>query len=383
MVGRRYLTMRDLQQSVTWVTHMFGFIQSRLLKFTSFAFGLKKIQRYKRVYTGCRAKTNRPIQKIMNALIFYSFGKPDVLEYREINDPVLKQNEILVEMKAIGVNYADMMRRSGIYPLRGNAPYINGYEGAGIVVNNNHHAAVKVGDRIGFADVPFANAEYVAVPVSHAIPLPDAIDFETAASVLLQGLSAHFLTTDCHKVMAGETVLIHAAAGGVGQIMIQICKTLGATVIGLVSSGSKKQLALSKGADIVFLYHENWKEKILALNPAGIDAVFESIGNTMEESLHVTKVKGKVVFFGMAGGEFNLGNPLYLIGTSKTIVGGDLWDYLTSGDERIKRANQLFKWILNKDIQISDPVKFKLSEGRDAHEYMESRKSTGKILLIP
>jgi len=319
----------------------------------------------------------------MKALTFSSYGKPDVLEYIEVNDPVLKQGEILVQMKAIGLNYADMMRRSGSYQLRGNAPYINGYEGAGLIVDTNNNEEFKIGDRVGFADVPFANAELVAVPVSHAIPLPGAIDFEMAASVLLQGLSAHFLTTDCHQVKAGETVLIHAAAGGVGQIMIQICKKLGAEVIGLVSSESKKQLAVTKGADEVFLYSENWKEKILMLYSKGVDAVFDSIGTTMEESLHVTKVRGKVVFFGMAGGEFKLGDPLYLIGTSKTITAGDLWDYLSTREERINRADQLFKWILSKDIQISEPVKFKLSEGKSAHEYMESRKSMGKILLIP
>ncbi|HLK27715.1 MAG TPA: quinone oxidoreductase [Puia sp.] len=319
----------------------------------------------------------------MKALSFSSFGKSDVLEYKEVNDPVLKQGEILVEMKAIGLNYADIMRRCGIYPMRGNAPYINGYEGAGIVVDNNHSKVFKVGDRIGFADVPFANAELVTVPESHAIALPDAIDFETAASILLQGLSAHFLTTDCHKTKAGEVLVVHAAAGGVGMIMIQICKTLGAAVIGLVSSESKRQMALSTGCDTVFLYDEPWKEKILNLHPSGVDAVFESIGNTMEESLHVTKVRGQVVFFGMAGGEFKLGNPLYLIGTSKTITGGDLWDYLTSKEERIKRANQLFEWVINKDIKISDPIKFKLSDGKSAHDLIESRKSTGKILLIP
>ena len=319
----------------------------------------------------------------MKALTFSSFGKPHVLKYIDVNDPVLNQDELLVQMKAIGLNYADMMRRSGVYHVRGNAPYINGYEGAGVVVDNNGHLEFKTGDRIGFADVPFANAEFVRVPVSNAIPLPDPIDFETAASVLLQGLSAHFLTTDCHKVSPKENVLIHAAAGGVGQIMIQICKTIGAKVIGLVSSESKKQLALSKGADMVYLYEENWKENILNLYPTGVDAVFDSIGSTMEESLHVTKVRGKVVFFGMAGGHFNLGDPLYLIGTSKTITGGDLWDYLTSKEERIRRANQLFEWIINKDIQISEPAKFKLSEGKAAHEFMESRKSTGKILLMP
>ena len=122
----------------------------------------------------------------------------------------MKPGEILVEMKAIGLNYADIMRRQGVYPVRGNSPYINGYEGAGIVINNNGHNDFKVGDRIGFADVPFANAEMVAVPVTHVIDLPAEISFETAASVLLQGLSAQFLSADCHPARAGEWVVIHA-----------------------------------------------------------------------------------------------------------------------------------------------------------------------------
>jgi NADPH:quinone reductase len=320
---------------------------------------------------------------MMKALTFSTFGGSDVLEYSEINNPVLRPGEILVEMKAIGLNYADIMRRSGIYLLKGNAPYINGYEGAGVVVDNNGNAEFKIGDRVGFADVPFANAELVAVPDTHAIPLPAQISFETAASVLLQGLSAYFLATDCHQTRKGETVVIHAAAGGVGQILIQICKLYGANVIALVSSDNKKQIALSFGADVAFLYNEDWKEKILALKPPGVDVVFDSIGSTMQQSLEITKVRGQVVFFGMAGGEFKLGNPLYIIGTSKTITGGDLWDYLTSKEERLKRAGQLFEWIIDEKIKVSPPAKFKLADGKQAHDFMESRKSIGKILLIP
>lgn len=319
----------------------------------------------------------------MKALTFSRFGGTDVLEYRDISNPTLKPGEILVKMKAIGVNYADMMRRSGIYPLRGEAPYINGYEGAGIVIDNNHEQGIAVGDRVGFADVPFANAELVAVPATHAIPLPEAISFEMAAAVMLQGLSAHFLATDCHPVTTGETVVIHAAAGGVGQLLIQICKLAGATVTALVSSAAKKEVVMTAGADQVFLYQENWKEKILALHPAGVDVVFDSVGSTMQQSLEVTRVRGRVVFFGMAGGEFNLGNPLYIIGTSKTITGGDLWDYLTSKEERVKRARQLFQWITNGQVKVSPPTTFTLSAGKQAHDFMESRKSSGKILLIP
>ena len=319
----------------------------------------------------------------MNALTLLAPGKSDVLEYKEVAGPVLKTDEILVKMEAIGLNFADIMRRNGTYPLRGNAPYINGYEGAGIVVDSNHHTLFKPGDRIGFADVPFANAELVAVPVDHAIPLPADISSETAASVLLQGLTAQFLTSDSHPVKPGETVLVHAAAGGVGQLLIQVCKLLGATVIGLTSSENKKTICISLGADHVFLYSEDWKTKTLALFPNGVDVVYESVGSTMKESLEVTRIRGQVVLFGLAGDKLELGNPLWIIAHSKTITGGDLWNYLTSGEERTKRAKQLFGWIQSKQLTVSPPARFKLSEGRQAHDFLESRKSTGKILLIP
>jgi NADPH2:quinone reductase len=319
----------------------------------------------------------------MKALTLSTFGSSDVLEYKEISAPVLKEGELLVEMKAIGLNFADLMRRNGTYPMRGHAPYINGFEGAGIVKDPNNHPGFKAGDRVAFADVPFANAELVAVPVENAIPLPDEISFETAASVMLQGLTAHYLTADSHTIKPGETALIHAAAGGVGQLLIQVCKILGATVIGLTSSNDKKEIALSLGADAVFLYDEDWKTQVLAMCPNGVDVVYESIGTTMETSLAVTKILGQVVLFGLAGGKLELGNPLWIIAHSKTITGGDLWNYLTSREERVKRSEQFFEWIIAGKIQVSPPTIFKLSEGKKAHDLMEGRKSTGKILLVP
>jgi NADPH:quinone reductase len=319
----------------------------------------------------------------MKALTFAVPGSPEVLEYKEVNDPVLKPGEILVEMKAIGLNYADIMRRSGVSPMRGHTPYINGFEGAGIVKDSNGHTEFKSGDRVAFADVPFANAELVAVPVTHAIRLPGAISFELAASIMLQGLSAQFLTADSHAVRPGETIVVHAAAGGVGQILIQVCKTMGAKVIGLVSSAAKKEIVQALGADAVFLYSEDWKTKVLELCPTGVDVVYESIGSTMETSLSVTRVLGQVVLFGLAGGTLEVGNPLQIIGQSKTITGGDLWDYLTSAEERQKRSAQLFNWVMQGKIRIAAPSVFKLSEGRKAHEFMEGKQSTGKILMIP
>jgi NADPH2:quinone reductase len=319
----------------------------------------------------------------MKALTLSSFGSSEVLEYKEVNDPVLQGNEILVEMKAIGLNFADLMRRNGVFPMKGNVPYINGFEGAGIVKDNSGHTEFRIGDRVAFADVPFANAELVSVPIDNLIPLPDKISFETAASIMLQGLTAHFLTSDSHKIKKGETVLIHAAAGGVGQLLIQVCKVLGAKVIGLASSESKKQIALSLGADAAFLYSQDWETKVLEIFPDGVDVVYESIGTTMRSSLAVTKILGQVVFFGMAGGKLELGNPLLIIAHSKTITGGDLWNYLTSREERLKRAKILFEWIIDGKIKISAPTVFKLSEGKKAHDFMEGRQSTGKVLMIP
>ena len=318
----------------------------------------------------------------MKALTFSTFGNSDVLEYIEIPNPQLKNDEILVEMKAIGLNFADVYRRKGNYHLKGNPPFIAGYEGAGIVVESNN-SDYKIGDRVAFADVPFANAELVAVNTNHVIPLPDDISFETAASVLLQGLTAHYLATDSHKTTKGETVLIHAAAGGVGQLLTQISKLLGANVIGLTSSAEKAKTAIEQGVDHVLLYNEDWKSDLFKIIPKGVDVVYDSIGSTLMESFEVTKECGQVVFFGMAGGDPEFVNPRMLMDSSKTLTGGDLWSYLNSKEERTKRANQLFHWILDGKIKLSKPTSFKLSEGKTAHDFLESRKSTGKIILTP
>ena len=319
----------------------------------------------------------------MKALTFSSFGNSDVLEYIEIPNPSLKDDEILVEMRAIGLNFADVYRRKGNYHLKGTPPFIAGYEGAGIVIDPNNHPEYKVGDRVAFADVPFANAELVAVSINHVLPLPDTISFETAAAVLLQGLTAHYLATDSHKTEKDETVLIHAVAGGVGQILTQISKLLGAKVIGLTSSLEKSKVAFDQGADHVFLYSEDWKSQVFKTIQNGVDVVYDSIGSTLMESFEVTKECGQVVFFGMAGGDPAFVDPRMLMDGSKTLTGGDLWSYLNSKEERIKRATQLFQWISDGKIKLSEPTSFKLSEGKLAHDYLESRKSTGKIILIP
>jgi NADPH:quinone reductase len=321
----------------------------------------------------------------MKALVYNTFGGPEVLEYREIAEPVIGPNEVLIRMKAIGLNFADVYRRKGNYHLAGQPPYILGYEGAGIVEEVGADVlGIHVGDRIAFADVPFANAELVAVPVDKAIPLPDSISFEDASSVLLQGLTAHYLTKDSYAVKNNDVVLVHAAAGGVGQLLIQIAKLLGGKVIGLTSSKEKAVAAQEAGADHVFLYSDDWKLAVLEeTNGKGVDVVYESVGSTLMDSFAVTRIGGTVVFYGMAGGDPIAIDPRMLMDTSKTLTGGDLWNVLTSLQQRVTRSCELFQWMEEGKVRVSKPTTFALHNGQEAHGYLESRKSTGKILLIP
>lgn len=321
----------------------------------------------------------------MKALVFEGFGGPDVLKYTDIEEPSIGPNEILLNMKAIGLNFADIYRRKGNYHLSGEPPYILGYEGAGVVKKvGGKVEGIKPGDKIGFADVPYSNAEFVAVPAEKAIPIPENLSLETAASVMLQGLTAQYLTRDSYAIKSGDIVLVHAAAGGVGQLLVQIVKLLGGSVIALTSAPEKAEAAEAAGADKTFLYSGNWKEKVLdATDGMGVDAVYESVGTTLMDSFAVTRTGGTVVFYGMAGGDPEPVDPRMLMDTSKTLTGGDLWNVLISQEERLKRSEELFSWISEGNIQLPKPSMFPLSDGAEAHRYLESRKSTGKILLIP
>ena len=319
----------------------------------------------------------------MKALIFNKFGDPNVLKYEDVEEPIIGPKDLLVEMKAVGLNFADIYRRRGEYHLEGNPPYILGYEGAGIVkAVGELVTSYKTGDRIGFADVPFSNAEYVCVNEDKAIPLPDEITYEIAATVLLQGLTADFLVNDCFHVKAGHHIAMYAVSGGVGQLLLQMLKLKGAVVYGLTSSEEKRKIALDLGADKVFLHSENWKQDILMCTKEqnGVDAVYDSIGTTLQDSFEITKQGGTIIFFGMAGGKAPLIDPMTVFNESKTLVGGDLWYYLSSKEERIKRSGRLFGLLLSGKLIVQEPMVFNLSDGVKAHEILENSKSTGKII---
>ncbi|GAK41676.1 putative alcohol dehydrogenase [Paenibacillus sp. TCA20] len=322
----------------------------------------------------------------MKASVFREFGGPEVLHIEDVQTPALKPGCVLVRMKAVGLNYADVYRRKGNYHLEGEPPYILGYEGAGIVVETaDDVTGLPPGSRVGFADVPHANSELVLVPQEKAIKLPSEITYDQAATVLLQGMTAHYLLNDSYPVQAGDEILVHAAAGGVGQLLVQLAKAKGARVLGVTSSSSKRDIALQAGADEVLLYNEgNWVDQARqwSYKQEGVRAAYDSVGSTLMDTFRAVQIKGHIVFYGMAGGNPVPVDPRMLMDTSKTLTGGDLWNHVTDHADRVRRANDLFTAITSGDIKLAEPMKFSLDRAAEAHQWIESRQSTGKILLI-
>jgi NADPH2:quinone reductase len=302
----------------------------------------------------------------MHALIFHRFGAPEVLHWAERPDPVPAAGQALVRMHSIGLNFADVYRRNGSYHLSGNAPWLLGYEGAGVIEQAAAgDISFPVGMRVGFADMPYANAERVAVDLDKLIPLPDDITFDTAAATLLQGLTAQYLVTDSYPVQHGDLAVVHAAAGGVGLLLVQMLKARGARVLGIASSEDKRAAVRSVGADAA----------------AGYDVVYDSVGRTLDDSLRVARTGGTVVFYGMAAGDPDPVDPRRLMDRSLTLTGGDLWNVLTSAAIRRERAAALFAQIRAGTVQPTIAARYPLREGAQAHACLESRGVIGKVLL--
>jgi len=305
----------------------------------------------------------------VNALYFERFGGPEVLQYGTLADPRPARGEALVRTRAIGLNFADVYRRRGAYHLVGSPPFIAGYEAAGVVVDS--------AERVAFADSPHANAELVAVPRDKLIPLRDDVGDDVAAALLLQGLTADFLTNDTAPIAPGTRVLIHAAAGGVGLLLVQLAKLRGARVVGLASSDEKREAVLAAGADEALGY-DRWTERAKCF-----DVVYDSVGATLAGSLAAARDGGHVVFYGMAGGDPAPVDPRLLMDRSLTLSGGDLWNVLRSHEDRVARANALFDLVRDGRLHVRIARRFPLADGAEAHRYLESRAAIGKVLLVP
>lgn len=317
----------------------------------------------------------------MHALLFETFGGPDVLHWRTRPDPVPAPGQALVRMKSVGLNFADVYRRNGNYHLSGAAPWILGYEGAGVIEQAADDGLFPVGTRVGFADMPHANAELVAVDAERLIALPDDITFDIAAATLLQGLTAQYLVADSYRVRRGDLAVVHAAAGGVGLLLVQMLKALGAVVLGVASSEPKRAAVLAAGAAAACGYDELAAQTRLLSAGRGADVVYDSVGRTLGDSLAAARIGGTVVFYGMAAGDPDPVDPRLLMDRSLSLTGGDLWNVLTGAAIRRERAAALFARIRAGAVRPTIAARFALGDGAQAHAFLESRTAIGKVLL--
>ena len=318
---------------------------------------------------------------------FKRFGGPEVLEEVELPDPVPGPEDVLIRTGAIGLNFADIYRRRGEYSNEPPMPYVLGMEGAGTVVAVGENVMEFVnGDRVAFSHVPRANATLVLAPAWKVIHLPPSISFEQAAGILLQGMTAHYLTHDSYSVSSNDTVLIHAVSGGVGALLAQICKNiLGAKVIGTISSPKKLGAVQDLNLDhLIIRSQADWRTSVLEFTGGkGVDVAYDALGVTLEDTLEVVKARGTAVYYGWAAGTPPRIAPNTLMSGSKALVGGDLWSHIADRPSLLTRAQTLFDWLSAEKIRLHLSKKYPLVEAAAAHRALESGETSGKILLIP
>lgn len=312
-------------------------------------------------------------------------GGPEVLEAVDLPAPAPGPGQVLVRHQAIGLNFIDTYHRSGLYPMK--MPAVLGLEAAGVVEALGEDVTrFAVGDRVAYNGTLGAYAQAAVVPADRAVKVPDAVSLQTAAAVLLKGMTAEFLVRRCHKVEPGQTVLVHAAAGGVGSILVQWAKALGATVIATVGSQAKAILARDHGADHVILYgEEDVAAQVLEITGGrGVAVVYDGVGkDTFEASLKSLARRGTLVTFGNASGPVPPFAPLELGSKSLFLTRPRLFDYIVTTQELDESAAALFAVLESGAVKIEVGQTFPLAEARTAHEALEGRRTTGATVLIP
>ena len=322
----------------------------------------------------------------MKAIRFHEHGGPDVLSFEQAPEPAAGHGEAVVRLEAVGLNYIDTYHRAGLYPV--DLPCVPGMEGAGSVVAVGAGVeGLSPGDRVGYAGVLGAYAELAAVPADRLISLPDGVAAAEAAAVLLQGMTAHYLVTGTHVLKAGDTALVHAAAGGVGLLLVQMAKMKGARVLATVSTPEKEELARGAGADEVIRYTEvDFGEEVQRLTEgAGVEVVYDSVGRTtFDRSLDSLKPRGTMALFGQSSGPVPAVDPqvlsqkgsLYL--TRPTMV-----HYTLTRQELVDRAGEVLDWTARGRLDVRVGARYELAAAAEAHRALEGRRTTGKVLLLP
>lgn len=322
----------------------------------------------------------------MKAIVVESPGGPESLVYQEHETPAPKAGEARVKLEAVGLNYIDVYHRTGLYPLP--RPFVPGMEAAGTVEAVGEGVTeVVVGDRVAYAMQPGAYAEFAVVPAWKLVKVPDGVTVEQAAAVMLQGMTAHYLVTSTYALKAGDTALIHAAAGGVGLLLIQLTRRIGARVIGTVSTAAKAELAREAGADEVILYTEqDFETETRRLTDGkGVQVVYDSVGQTtFLKSLNSLAPRGMLALFGQSSGPVASFDPALLAQKgSLFLTRPSLAAYAATREELLWRAGELFDRINAGELKLRIEKTFPLADAAEAHRQLEGRQTTGKVLLIP
>jgi NADPH2:quinone reductase len=322
----------------------------------------------------------------MKAIQVHELGGPEALQYDEVAMPEPGLGEARVKVGAAGVNFIDVYHRKGMYP--GQLPMTPGLEAAGVVDAVGPDVSdVKVGDLVAYSGQIGSYAEYNAVPTWKLVPVPESSNEQQAAALMLQGMTAHYLAVDTYPLGADDTALVHAAAGGVGHLLVQVAKLRGARVIGTVSTEEKAGLARSAGADEVIIYtEEDFQEATMELTDGkGVDVVYESVGlTTFDQSLNCLRPRGYLVLYGQASGAVPPVDPQILNNKgSLFLTRPSIVHYTASRDDILQRTGDLFRWIADDGLEVRIDRTFPLADAADAHRYIEGRQTKGKLLLIP
>jgi NADPH2:quinone reductase len=319
----------------------------------------------------------------MRAIVISQNGGSEVLKATETDDPTPGAGDVLIDIAASGVNFIDVYFRTGLYPQP--TPYVPGVEGAGTVAAVGADVTeVAVGDRVAWAQVPGSYAERAVVPAARVVPVPDGVPAKQAAGVLLQGMTAHYLLTSTYAVQPGDTVLVHAAAGGMGMLITQLAKLRGARVIGTVSTDEKERLAREVGADEVLRYDGFAAEVRRLTDGGGVAAVYDGVGAaTFDGSLESLRPRGTLALYGYASGKpaaFDV-NRLQTSG-SVFLTRPTLAHYILTREELLERATAVFGHVAAGELKLHGR-EYALHDARVAHDDLEARRTTGKLLLIP
>lgn len=312
-------------------------------------------------------------------------GGPEVLVPASVEIAAPGPGEVLLEVAAAGVNFIDIYRRSGVYPMT--YPYVPGSEGAGrVLAIGPDVVGIAVGDRVAWSDVPHSYASATVGAADRLIPVPDGVDDQQAAALPLQGLTAHYLATASYPIAPGDTVLIHAGAGGVGLLLTQIARILGAKVITTVSTDDKAALSRAAGAEEVLVGYADFPQRVRELTGgAGVQAVYDGVGlDTFDGSLDCLARRGSLVLFGGSSGQVPPFDPQRLNrGGSLSLTRPTLADFVVTRPELLGRAADLFGWVAQGRLEVRVGGSYPLADAGQAHEDLAARRTTGKLLLLP